>query len=73
MRLRARGRLHGAATPQPGRRFYNGMSEVERGRMQHAGRSMVRRTQAQPQTARRFTVQAGAAAYTVLVTRKLVK
>ncbi len=41
--------------------------------MQHAGRSMVRRTQAQPQTARRFTVQAGAAAYTVLVTRKRVK
>ncbi len=41
--------------------------------MQHAGRSMVRRTQAQPQTARRFTVQAGAETYTVLVTRKRVK
>ncbi len=41
--------------------------------MQRAGRSTVRRTQAQPQTARQFTVQAGAATYTVLVTRKRVK
>ena len=41
--------------------------------MQHAGRSMVRRTQAQHQTAQRFTVQTRAAAYTVLVTRKRVK
>ena len=73
MRLRAHGRLHGAATPRPGCRFYNGMSEARRGRMQHAGRSMVRRTQAQHQTAQRFTVQTGAAAYTVLVTRKRVK